>query len=177
MAVMPATQIKTDRKLEDVRELLSLVGRVFRNIKQRGGQLKQGAGPAHEALREAFEGGSLGPRHMPVLIPITLEGGMSVSEIAETIGLSVSTTSQLVGELSRAGLVERTEDEDDRRRTIVTVHEDYREVMEAVTRTLVDPMRRTLERLSPRARANFLEGVRILDEESADRGSPVAGAD
>jgi DNA-binding MarR family transcriptional regulator len=178
MTVMSNSQTNTDPELEEgVRELTRLFGRVFRNLKQRGGQFEHGGEPSHEALRDAFERGSLGPRHLPVMIVVSLEGGMSVTEIAETIGLSVSMTSLLVGELSRAGLVERTEDERDRRRTIVTLHEDHREMMQAVTRTLVDPMRRTLQRLSPRARTNFLEGWRILDQESAGGGSVLGHAD
>jgi DNA-binding MarR family transcriptional regulator len=161
MAAEPTTQSPPEPALESsVLELTRLFGRVFRNLKQRGGA-------APQAFREAFEEASLGPRHMPVMIAVTLEGGLSVSEVAERIGLGVATTSLLVGELSRAGLVERTEDERDRRRTIVTLHEDHREAMDELIREVVGPMRRALERLSPRARASFIEGWRILDQESA----------
>jgi DNA-binding MarR family transcriptional regulator len=168
MAAETTTQTPPDPALDaGVLELASLFGRVFRNLKQRGGS-------APQAFRDAFEEASLGPRHMPVMIAVTLEDGLSVSEVAERIGLSVATASLLVGELSRAGLVERTEDERDRRRTIVSLHGDHREVMEESIQRIVEPMRRALERLSPRARANFLEGWRILDEESA-AGDPMAG--
>ena len=171
MAAEPTTQTPPDPSLENsVLELARLFGRVFRNLKQRGGA-------APQAFREAFEKASLGPRHMPVMIAVTLEDGLSVSEVADRIGLSVATTSLLVGELSRAGLVERAEDEHDRRRTIVTLHEDHREAMDELIRKVVGPMRLALERLSPRARANFLEGWRILDEESAAGDSMVDDAD
>jgi DNA-binding MarR family transcriptional regulator len=148
---------------EGVRELAGLLARVVHNLKQRGG-------PPPEPVQAAFDEGSLAPRHMPVVIAVALEGSMNVSEVAERIGLSVATTSLLVGELSRAGLVERAEDERDRRRTIVTLAEEHREALTAWTQDIVvQPIRRTLERLSPKARASFLEGLRTLAEESEPR--------
>src|SRR5262245_27948299 len=71
-----------------------------------------------EELREAAATAGLGPRHGPPMITLAFEDGLSVTELAERIGLSLPTTSQLVGELSRAGLVVRSEDERDRRRTL-----------------------------------------------------------
>jgi DNA-binding MarR family transcriptional regulator len=150
---------------ESVRELAALLGRVVHNLKQRGG-------PPPEAVQAAFETGSLAPRHMPVVIAVALEGSMNVSEVAERIGLSVATTSLLVGELSRAGLLARAEDDRDRRRTIVTLADEHREALTTWTHDIVvQPIRRTLERLSPKARASFLEGLRTLAEES-DPGPP-----
>lgn len=118
-------------------------------------------------LREAAERGGLGPRHAPVLFAVAFDHGLSVSQLAERVGLSLATTSLLVGELSRSGLLTRSEDEHDRRRTIVTINEEYEEWVTAWVEEVVEPMRRTLERLSPRARADFLRGFRILSEESA----------
>jgi DNA-binding MarR family transcriptional regulator len=69
--------------------------------------------------------------------------------------------------LSRAELLVRTEDENDRRRTIVTIPENLEESVGAWAHQVVEPMRRTLERLSPRSRDNFMQGLRILAEESA----------
>jgi DNA-binding MarR family transcriptional regulator len=96
---------------------------------------------------------------------------LSVSELSQRIGLSLATTSQLVGELSRAGLLERSEDERDRRRTLVRVPDAYRPHIQAMLEDHMAPMQRTLERLSPRAREHFLEGFRILRDEVA----PPAG--
>jgi DNA-binding MarR family transcriptional regulator len=128
--------------------------------------LKRG-GPMPAPFEEAFERASLGARHVPVLMTVTLEGELSVSDLAHKLELSLSATSLMVGELSRAGLLERAEDENDRRRTIVRVAEQYREGVDAWLQARLDPIRRTLERLSPRARANFLQGWEILHEETA----------
>src|ERR1700728_3958307 len=60
------------------------------------------ASPPPVVLLDAKESGSLGKRHFPVLLTVTFAGPLSVSELAERLGLGLSTTSTLVGELSRA---------------------------------------------------------------------------
>jgi DNA-binding MarR family transcriptional regulator len=137
-----------------------------RSIRSIVGSLKRGPAPP-AMFHEPFENGSLGPRHSPVLMTVAFEGELSVSEIAERLDLSLSTTSLLVGELSRAGLIVRTEDERDRRRTLVRMADGYREAADSWLHTRLTPLRRTLERLSPAARGGFLEGCRILSEEIA----------
>ena len=128
--------------------------------------LKRG-GPMPKSFQEEFERSALGMRHVPVLMMVTLEGEPSVSDLAHKLELSLSATSLMVGELSRAGLLERAEDEHDRRRTIVRIPDEYRDSVDAWLQVRLDPLRRTLERLSPRARENFLEGWRILEEETS----------
>jgi DNA-binding MarR family transcriptional regulator len=144
---------------EDLRTLVGHLRPTFSALKR--------GGPMPPPFRAAFENGSLGLRHVQVLMTVALEGELSVSDLADLLKLSLSATSLMVGELSRAGLLERAEDERDRRRTIVRVADEYREGTEAWLEQRMEPLRRTLERLSPRARANFLEGWRILDEEAS----------
>ena len=143
----------------DLRELVDSIRPVI-------GALKR-SGPPPLPFHEVFERCSLGPRHAPVLMTVALEGQASVSEIAERLDLSLSTTSLLVGELSRAGLVERAEDERDRRRTLVQLPDGYREAAQAWLEARLEPLRRTLGRLTPEARAGFIEGWRILRQEIA----------
>jgi DNA-binding MarR family transcriptional regulator len=128
--------------------------------------LKQ-SGPPPDDLHAAFHDADLGPRHGVVLLSVTLRGELSVSELAERLALSLSTTSLMVGQLSRAGLLERVEDPRDRRRTLVRVNETYREGLTAWLIDRIGPLRRTLQRLTPTQRAGFLEGWRILEEETA----------
>ncbi len=101
-----------------------------------------------------------------MLFAIALESELSVTEIAGRIGLGVPTASLLVGELSRASLVRRTEDDEDRRRTKVSLHEDHREAIELWVEEALGPLRRTLLRLSATEQATFLKAWRILDQES-----------
>jgi DNA-binding MarR family transcriptional regulator len=130
--------------------------------------------PAPMPMRDAMERASLGKRHASALLAVAAAEPISVSELAKRLGLLLSSTSTIVGELSRAGLLERAEDDRDRRRTIVRVHEDYREAMAGWLQVALAPIRHTLERLSPQVRAHFMEGWRILHEEAALLGSDAS---
>ncbi len=145
-----------DISRDDVREVLWLLADVITGLK------RSGSHEIPEECRTPFEIGSLGPRHVPVLMTVTFMGELSVSQIAERIGLSLATTSLMVGELAREGLVERTEDERDRRRTIVRLHADYRAVMDAWAQDRFAPVARALGDLSPTVYAHFLDGLRAI---------------
>jgi DNA-binding MarR family transcriptional regulator len=150
------------RSLEDdLQELFQLFAQVV-HAQKRGGA---SGGPPREFV-EVFAQNSLGPRHLRVLMNLLFEDAQSVSRLAERIGLSLGTTSLMVGELSRAGLVDRAEDEHDRRRTIVTLHPDYRNTMQTLVRERMEPMRRALERMDPSDRDTFMACWRVLAEEA-----------
>jgi DNA-binding MarR family transcriptional regulator len=160
-----------DASPEDVREVL----RLFVNVVT---GLKRGRDEVPASFQEAFASGGLGPRHVPVLMAVALGGELSVSEIARRIGLSLATASMMVGELDRHGLVERAEDERDRRRTIVRLPEDHRAVIDRWSQARFAPVARALGRLTPTVRRHFLEGLSVLAEEAqreAGAGDPAAG--
>jgi DNA-binding MarR family transcriptional regulator len=164
---MPGASAQTDPGLtieENVDELLSLLWETFRGLKH--------SSPPPQELRDAAAHGSLGPRHMPALLAVAAAGPLSVSELARRLGLGLSSTSAIVGQLNRAGLLVRAEDDADRRRTIVRLHDDYQDVIGGWAGQTLGPLRSTLKRLSPRARAEFMEGWRILHEE-ATRAAPA----
>ncbi|MDX6466411.1 MAG: hypothetical protein QOI27_1451 [Gaiellaceae bacterium] len=144
----------------DVGEVLRLLGALTRTARSRD------ASRMPEPLRLAFCEGSLGHRHMPPLFALAMGGPASVGELAARIGLAPTTTSLLVNELSRAGLVERKEDDRDRRRTIVDVAEHIRGPLAAHGSKRVAAVRRALDRLEPEARAHFVQGLRALVEEA-----------
>src|SRR4051812_18064340 len=122
----------------ELAEAMALFGQVVRGFKRNAG------GPPPAPLSEAFQRGALGPRHMPVLMTVTLEGPLSVRELAARVGLTVATTSLLVGELDREGFVERAEDEHDRRRTLVETKSRYRRQVGEWAKQKREPMRRAL---------------------------------
>jgi DNA-binding MarR family transcriptional regulator len=130
-------------------------------------RLRRG-GDSHlpEPLRAAFAEGSLGPRHMPPLFALAMGGPASVGELAARIDLAPTTTSLLVNELSRAGLVERREDDGDRRRTIVDVSEHVRGMLVEHASPRLAMVKRALDRLEPEARAHLVQGLRELVEEA-----------
>jgi DNA-binding MarR family transcriptional regulator len=164
MAVKSKTRAEPQPSVEDdLIELTALLPITLHDLKS--------AVPAPMPMRDAMERSGLGKRHASALLAVAAAEPVGVSELAKRLGLLLSSTSTIVGELSRAGLLERAEDDRDRRRTIVRVHEDFRNAMEEWLEVALAPIRHTLERLSPEARAFFMEGLRILQEEAALRGS------
>lgn len=130
-----------------------------------------------EEVREIFADPALGPRHLTPVAHLIYEGPMTVNELARRLGLAPATTSLMVSELSRTGVVDRREDETDRRRTIVSVPEAHREPL-ARWLSGGEPMRRALEQLSSAERRAFLKALRILEEELRQQQSrsPAAPA-
>jgi DNA-binding MarR family transcriptional regulator len=146
-----------DRPIDDdVKELIRLVFRFVRNAKSHG------AGA--DDVRGLLGAANFGPRHLPVLFTLAMNGPDSVGEVAGRLGLSPATVSQLVNELERGGFVDRREDPRDRRRTIVSLSERHRRPIEDHTRRRLEPLRATVEALSPVERAHFIKGWRILVE-------------
>jgi DNA-binding MarR family transcriptional regulator len=170
MAVKSEPKRKTTASVEEqMTELTSLVPTTLHDLKN--------SVPAPMPMRDAMEGANLGKRHATALLAVAAAEPISVSELAKRLGLLLSSTSTLVGELSRAGLLERAEDEQDRRRTIVKVHGDYRDAMEGWLAVALAPIRDTLERLTPTARSHFMEGWRILQEEASLHAASHDGHD
>jgi DNA-binding MarR family transcriptional regulator len=117
-----------------------------------------------DEVRGIFADPALGPRHLMPVAHLIYEGPMTVNELARRLDLAPATTSLMVGELSRSGVIERREDEADRRRTIVSISGGHRGALE---RWLSggEPMRRTVEQLSAAERRAFLKALRILETE------------
>lgn len=140
-------------------ELLAIMPPVIRALKRHQGPGEPGP-PA--AVRALLSAGALGPRHLPVIVVLALQGTMSVSELARRIGLGVAATSLMVSELDRAGIVQRHADESDRRRTIVSISDGLRGECERMARERLAPLRKALETMGPEIRAHFLAGWRVL---------------
>ena len=144
---------------DDFTELVRLFGETI-------SALKRSAPPPPKVIG-AIEHSSVTTRHLPALLTVALAGPLSVSDLARRLGHTLPTTSTIVGQLSRAGLFERAEDEHDRRRTIVRVHDDHAAEIGEWARATFAPMRAALDRLDPLAREHFMAGWRILHEETA----------
>ncbi|WP_242890059.1 MarR family winged helix-turn-helix transcriptional regulator [Actinomadura litoris] len=140
----------------DLETVIQLMGRMVRTMKSSGRHAE-----ARELLKLCEEAG-LGPRHVPVLFALVLNGPVPVGVLARHMALSPATVSQLVGELQRGGFVERSPDPRDRRRMIVTLHENHRERVERFAWRRLRPLRMTLEALGPVERRHFLEGWRTM---------------
>ena len=106
----------------------------------------------------------LGRRHVGVLTHVAAEGPQTVGEIARNVGLSLPATSKLVRDLADAGLVERREDEEDRRRTVVELNEATAAKVRAWMAERSRPLEAALDSLTAPERAAFLKGLSALAE-------------
>ncbi|MCW2898872.1 MAG: MarR family transcriptional regulator [Streptosporangiaceae bacterium] len=118
-----------------------------------------------DELRAIFRGHQLTARHGAVLPQLIAEEPLSVSELARRMGLSLPTVSELVGNLNRAGLVERREDPANRRRTLVSLAEHHRATVEGFVAVRAAPLLRVLDNLSPRDREGFVAGLTAWSRE------------
>lgn len=156
----------------DLIELLRVMPRVFRGLRRPGEEGSARGSP----IKQLFKGGALGPRHIPVLVVLVLEGPHTVGDLAHRLGLNLATVSLMVGELAKTGLVERREDERDRRRTLVSIPDAHCWRLAPFVNQRIAPVRRALERMSPEAREAFLAGWRVLADE-IERAPGIPAAD
>lgn len=97
---------------EAVRRLLLLMPRIVGRAKRL---------PMPEVLQQM----DLAPRHLALLAYLQHEGALGVGALAERLEVAPTTVSLMVADLFRAGVVERTEDERDRRRRLVSLAPEY----------------------------------------------------
>lgn len=128
---------------EGIRTLLLLMPRLV-------GRAKRMAPP--EQLKSA----NLAPRHLSLLAYLLFDGPLGVNELAQRLEVAPATVSLMVGDLSRRGVIDRTEDDADRRRTVVSIAESNREAVDAWLARSAVAWRTALEPLSPEERATFV---------------------
>ncbi|MBT2382150.1 MarR family winged helix-turn-helix transcriptional regulator [Streptomyces sp. ISL-11] len=121
--------------------------------------IRQATSEMPRELRAVFDEHGLTARHGAVLPQLLAEQPLAVSELARRLRLSLSTTSELVGALDRAGLVERREDPANRRRTLVAIAESRLPAVRAFIASRSRPLLRALDSLSARDRAGFVAGL------------------
>lgn len=121
--------------------------------------------PEHSGLAEAFRKGSPAPRHIRALVHVATEGPIGMGELAERLSVSLATASQVVSDLADWGLVERSTDDADRRRTYVTVAAEHDRTIRTLLDARLRPLERTLQRLEAAERAALLRGLTVLVEE------------
>ncbi|UNO38507.1 MarR family transcriptional regulator [Streptomyces sp. MST-110588] len=112
-----------------------------------------------EPLRGTMESHGMTARHGAVLAQLLAGQPLTVTELARRMQVSVPTASELVGALSRAGIVRREEDPANRRRILVTLAEEYRPAFERFVTARSETLLRALDGLSARDRAGFLAGL------------------
>jgi DNA-binding MarR family transcriptional regulator len=90
--------------------------------------------------------------------------GVSLSKLADHIGLTLPTMSMLVDGLVAKGLLDRREDPQDRRRMTLTLTEPGRARLESARRDTVAYLEERLRQLSASDRATITTAMRMLRE-------------
>jgi DNA-binding MarR family transcriptional regulator len=143
---------------EAVRSMILLMPRLVGRIKRI---------PVPEGLR-SFD---LSPRHLSLLAFLLHDGPLAVSVLARRLEIAPTTASLMVGDLSRQGILERHEDDADRRRTIVSIAEAHRPAIEDWLAVGANAWRTALEPLTPAQRQLVIDTLQTYDRETtAARG-------
>jgi DNA-binding MarR family transcriptional regulator len=135
---------------EGIRTLLLLMPRLVGRAKRM---------PIPEQLRSL----DLAPRHLSLLSYLLFDGPLGVNELASRLEVAPATVSLMVGELSRKGVVDRREDDADRRRTIVSIAEANRAAVDAWLARGAEAWRKALEPLTHEQRLMFVETLRAYE--------------
>jgi DNA-binding MarR family transcriptional regulator len=136
-------------------ELRTLLRRVMRGLWSR-------RRPTPELLELVSGHPPLGRRHVGVLAHIGTEGESTVGTIAAALGVSLPAASKLTRDLEDHGLVERHEDPEDRRRTLVALAPATAKRVRAWLDRRNEPLERALATLDAKEREAFLKGLGAL---------------
>ncbi|PXY24645.1 MarR family winged helix-turn-helix transcriptional regulator [Prauserella muralis] len=155
--------MSTPDPTDDIRELLLLMPRLVGRLKRL---------PLPDQLR-SFD---LAPRHLSLLSLLLLDGPLTVSQLAEKLSVAPTTVSLIVSDLNRKGVLERREDEADRRRRIVDISAESRPAISQWLSPGACAWRRALEPLTAAQRRMVVDTLLAYEAaffETADRrGEP-----
>jgi len=125
-----------DERLGGAVSLILAMMPVVRTIKARAGTCQ-------------IHGMSVTPRHMQVLMQVYMVGRVTVSELAEQLRLSLASVSLIASQLASVGLLERHEDPQDHRRTVIGPGPEYDRFVGEVLLQRFEPLMQALAGLSP----------------------------
>ncbi|MGB9904708.1 MAG: MarR family winged helix-turn-helix transcriptional regulator [Desulfotomaculales bacterium] len=92
------------------------------------------------------------------------EGGISLSDLALVLGLDLSTVSRVADGLVRQNLLKRDVDAKDRRRSVLFLTEEGRELVGGINRNMRAYTRQILEKIPPQERTAVLRSLSLLVE-------------
>lgn len=115
-------------------------------------------------IPEELQSMSLAPRHLSLLAYLLFDGPMTVSELAARLEVAPATVSLMIGELSRKGILDRQEDEVDRRKRIVSISQEYRPAIDAWLASGAIAWQSALEPLTPAQRRLFVDTLHAYEQ-------------
>ena len=108
-----------------------------------------------------------------LLAYLLYDGRLTINELAARLEIAPATVSLMVGDLSRKGVVERREDDADRRRTIVSVAEESRPAVDAWLARGAVAWRKALQPLSHAERRMFVDTLLAYEREVSGEERPT----
>jgi DNA-binding MarR family transcriptional regulator len=111
---------------------------------------------------------ALAPRHLSLLSYLLFDGPMTVNDLAARLEVAPTTVSLMVGELSRKGILERREDDSDRRRRIVSIADSKRPPISDWLARGAIAWRQALGPLTPGQRQMFIDTLRAYETGMAE---------
>jgi DNA-binding MarR family transcriptional regulator len=137
---------------------------------QLGFALRARRGDIPDSLKQA---GRLGERHIASLISLAIAGPATVSELAERLDMTAAHASLVVGELAKAGLVDRDHAEHDRRLIIVSLSDAAKPAVAHMRDRNAAPLRRFLSELDEDDADRFIGQLAKLVAYLRDERSPT----
>ncbi|NUT91374.1 MAG: winged helix-turn-helix transcriptional regulator [Saccharothrix sp.] len=113
---------------------------------------------------EELQSLALAPRHLSLLSYLLFDGPMTVNELAERLEVAPTTVSLMVAELSRKDVLERREDDQDRRRRIVSITDRMRPSVDAWLAKGAKAWRTALDPLTPAERTAFVATLKAYEQ-------------
>nr|WP_235096640.1 MarR family winged helix-turn-helix transcriptional regulator [Amycolatopsis decaplanina] len=107
---------------------------------------------------------SLAPRHLSLLSYLLFDGPMTVNELAGRLEVAPTTVSLMVGELTKKDVLDRREDEADRRRRIVAIAERMRPAIDGWLARGARAWQKALTPLTPAERRLFIDTLRAYED-------------
>ena len=114
---------------------------------------------------EALQSFALAPRHLSLFAILLFDGPMTVNELAARLEVAPTTVSLLIGDLSRQGILERREDERDRRRRIIAIAADHEPAISSWLAPGAAAWRKALAPLTPQQRRLFVDTLLAYEAE------------
>lgn len=102
------------------------------------------------------------PRHVLALFHLSTKGPMSVSDLASSLGVTLTTASLAVTQMANLGLVDRVEDPNDHRRTIVSVSEKVKPIVDETITIKLEALKQGLQKLGARKTQSLVDDLHYL---------------
>ena len=116
-----------------------------------------------QPVEAEFARGDLTAPQRSVMQALYRDGGLSLKDLSQRVGLAHSTVSGIVDRLEKRGLARRRPHPTDRRASIIVVSNTVQEYMRDTYPVIAaNPVAAALRRAKPAQRAAILEGLRAL---------------